>query len=122
MNNNAVINGPAAADTSTSAVVQPLILSTDGQEPTPSTPGGVVSANGTTPSPAGPSSNGECCNRRNTKVTVNGTAVIYLKTSLVFFMLTKTGKYRDKFGGSFMFLTFRFCSYIKRQLHNRGFC
>ena len=75
LNNNAVINGPAAADTSTSAVGQPANPSTSGQAPIPSTAGGVVSANGTSPSPAGPSSNGECCNPRNTEVTVNGTAV-----------------------------------------------
>ena len=93
LNNNAVINGPSAADRSTSAIGQPPNPSTGGQAPIPSTAGGVVSANGTTPSPAGPSSNGECCNLRNAKVTVNGTAVIYLKTYLVFFMLTNTGKY-----------------------------
>ena len=84
LNNNAVINGPSAADTSTSAIGQPPNPSTGGQAPIPSTAGGVVSANGTTPSPAGPSSNGECCNLRNAKVTVNGTAVIHLETSLVF--------------------------------------
>ena len=94
LNNNAVINGPAAADRSTFAVGQPPNPSTSGQAPIPSNTSVLLSANGTTPSPAGPSSNGECCNLRNTKVTVNGTAVIYLKTSLVFFMLTNTGKYR----------------------------
>ena len=39
LNNNAVINGPAAADTSISAVGQPLNPSTDGQLPTPFTTG-----------------------------------------------------------------------------------
>ena len=84
MNNNAVINGPTAADTSTSAVGQPPNPSTSGQAPIPSTPGGVVSANGTTPLPAVPSSNGERCNLRTTKGIVNGTTVIYLETYLVF--------------------------------------
>lgn len=39
LNNNAVINGPAAADTSISAVGQPLNPSTDGQLPFPFTTG-----------------------------------------------------------------------------------
>ena len=84
LNNDAVIYGPAAADTSTSAVGQPRNPLSSGQAPIPSTAGGVVSANGTSPSPTVPSSNGECCNLRNTKGTVNGTTVIYLETSLVF--------------------------------------
>lgn len=62
--NNAVINGPAAADTSISAVGQPLNPSTDGQLPTPFT--------------TGPCRNGERYDIRNTdEVTVNGIAVIY---------------------------------------------
>ena len=62
--NNAVINGPAAADTSISAVGQPLNPSTDGQLPTLFT--------------TGPLSNGERYDVRNTdEVTVNGIAVIY---------------------------------------------
>ena len=83
LNINAVIDDPAAADTSTSAVGQPPNPSTGGQAPIRSTASSVVSASGTS-SPAGPSSNGECCNLRNTKETVNGTAVINLETSLVF--------------------------------------
>lgn len=62
--NNAVINGPAAADTSISAVGQPLNSSTDGQLSTLFT--------------TGPLSNGERYDVRNTdEVTVNGIAVIY---------------------------------------------
>ena len=93
MNNNAVINGPAAADRSTFAVGQPPNPSTSGQAPIPSNTSVLLSANGTTPSPAGPSSNGECCNLRNTKVTVNGTAVINLPRNLPSVLFINTGKY-----------------------------
>ena len=93
LNNNAVINGPAAADRSTFAVGQPPNPSTSGQAPIPSNTSVLLSANGTTPSPAGPSSNGECCNLRNTKVTVNGTAVINLPRNLPSVLFINTGKY-----------------------------
>lgn len=62
LNNNAVINGPAAADTSISAVGQLLNPSTDEQVPTPFT--------------TGPCSNCQRYDVRNTdEVTVNGIAV-----------------------------------------------